>query len=504
MRTLIVGNHPLRDNLLEQYQQRGDRVVFTDSVSDVHVDDYDEICLLSPEPRSGDGWDCDQGQVVLLEEIAVAYHPEHHEGRCLRCHVLIHSGVMLQLLQTQEMGQQITEKVDVYLFNLDNVWGGGILLDREPVTIHSERTVHLVVVGWSSFSESVVLNAARVAHYPNYLRNNQLRTRITIISDADMSEFISSNHILFDNSYYRILRNDFKDYEFHAPGTTVNGEITDIEWEFIVTSLYNKVVEEKLQLWSRIGDKQMLTVVVAHDNYEQNMREALHVAGITGEGECGLYCRTANATLWKHACSGDLMTRIQPIGMRDSGYDINTPIVTMAKTVNLVYQEISRESTVGRSPLLRDVTSVAWIDIQERDKAWDELPAIHRQSSICHAMSIPTKMRSVGIRDNEWSHFYDLSMQDIEVMAKVEHNRWCVAQLLMGFRPCTADERAAIDGDISKKAVYKQKRVHYDLCSYDMLTFDAGGVHATAYDLRLCASMPVIVKSVATEHGETT
>jgi hypothetical protein len=55
-----------------------------------------------------------------------------------------------------------------------------------------------------------------------------------------------------------------------------------------------------------------------------------------------------------------------------------------------------------------------------------------------------------------------------------------------------------------QKEEWKKKRVHYDLCSYELLGVDVHGVHVTEYDLRLCASMPLIVKSVASENEETT
>lgn len=502
MHALILGNHPLRDSLIRQCQQRGDEVKALVALGDdIAVDDFGELFLLADD--TCDPLESDQRQMALLLQIASGFHPEFHQGQRLKCHLMLLCDVTMELLQSEEIICQVTQTVDVYPFILDEEWCRRIRYDHEPITVHSEKIVHVVVVGWSRFAERMVMNAAHVAHYPNYLHNHTLRTRITIIHNDDLADFRGRNKVLFDNSFYRVIGNGFKEYDFHAPDTAVGGEITDIEWEFVKASLYDKVVEVKLQLWSRQTEQQVLTVALAHDDNEKNLDEALHVARLTAD--IPIYLRVNTTTLLNQMSDKGLLARIKLIGMQNEGYDIRTPLVEMAKTVNVVYQELRKERPESKeSTSLRDLTFAAQINNKERMQAWENLPLVNRMSSIYHAMSIPTKMRSVGIADDEWGHFYDLSLQDIEQMARVEHNRWCTAALMMGFRPCTAEERATIEKDIRQKEEWKKKRVHYDLCSYELLGVDVHGVHVTEYDLRLCASMPLIVKSVASENEETT
>jgi hypothetical protein len=56
------------------------------------------------------------------------------------------------------------------------------------------------------------------------------------------------------------------------------------------------------------------------------------------------------------------------------------------------------------------------INKEARDKSWAKLTNVKRMSSIYNAMTIPTKMRSLGLEENEWDKFYDIPQQDIEIM----------------------------------------------------------------------------------------
>jgi len=58
-------------------------------------------------------------------------------------------------------------------------------LDREPISRDSDSTVQLVIFGDSPQTDALAINAALVAHYPNYCRDPRLRTRITIVDDHE-------------------------------------------------------------------------------------------------------------------------------------------------------------------------------------------------------------------------------------------------------------------------------------------------------------------------------
>ena len=98
--------------------------------------------------------------------------------------------------------------------------------------------------------------------------------------------------------------------------------------------------------------------------------------------------------------------------------------------------------------------------------------------------------------------FVNIPQQDIELLGRVEHNRWCVEELIMGFRPCTEQEEQAIAADVKTlKNAYKARGIHYDLRAYDDLRPDGTGKPVQIYDLCLCSCLPMIAKAFAEEKG---
>jgi len=110
-------------------------------------------------------------------------------------------------------------------------------------------------------------------------------------------------------------------------------------------------------------------------------------------------------------------------------------------------------------------------------------------------MTIPTKLRSVGI-DYKSLTFKDLTDEEIEILAEVEHNRWNVEKLLMGFRPVTDEEKKEIDADISKKNKYKKNlQAHYDIRPFGELKPDASGLNVNRYDYGMTKGIIDIIKN---------
>jgi hypothetical protein len=117
-------------------------------------------------------------------------------------------------------------------------------------------------------------------------------------------------------------------------------------------------------------------------------------------------------------------------------------------------------------------------------------------------MTIPTKMRSIGLNENDWSRFYDIPQQDIELLAQVEHNRWNVEELILGFRPCTNEEQERIAAEIkTQKKAFKAQKIHYDLRAYHDLRPDETGKSVKVYDLCLSSCLPLIAKAFTDEKG---
>lgn len=62
----------------------------------------------------------------------------------------------------------------------------------------------------------------------------------------------------------------------------------------------------------------------------------------------------------------------------------------------------------------------------------------------------------------------ELSEDEIETLAEVEHNRWNVEKLFMGFRPANKEERKLSSQDDKRKEL-KDRGIHPDIMPYEYL-----------------------------------
>lgn len=462
---------------MRQYEAKDDIVERQEGLStdDISINGYDELCMLA-----GDGED--DRAVAFLAQFATGFDVDAHGGKRLVCHLLVQKNETLRMLQTCDFCDAVRRKIDVYPFTMDEVWSQSIVQDYEPITVQSEKHVHLVIFGMDEIAEMVAIQAALVAHYPNYVRNHSLRTRITMIDvDAEekCKEIIRRYQHLFDNSYYRIIKPSEEKavVKFHKPMYEGKREdFVDVEWEFVEAEVWNVEVREKLKLWAK-DEKQLLTVVMAYQDGDKNAAQALYLP----------------SELYEHSIPIHIYKK------QNEGYDVTLPLVRMAKNVKYVYEQCYKQNDAKWGGKM--LWSVE-IDKDERERLWAEESNVKRMSCIYNAMTIPTKMRSLGLDDNDWDKFYDIPQQDIEIMAQVEHNRWSVEELILGFRPCTDEEQEKIAADVKKqKAAYKARKIHYDLRAYNDLRPDGTGKPVQVYDLCLTSCLPMIAKAFADEKG---
>ena len=424
----------------------------------------------------------DNQAFAQLGRWAERYDVESHGGSKLLCHLLLQSPQALQIFHTTDFCDAVKQKIDVYPFSMEEIWYRSVQLDYEPITIHSDKHVHLVIFGVGEVAETVAIQAAHIAHFPNYVRNHSLRTRITMISENAevLSEgFIKRYQHLFDNSYYRIINpSEEKAVKvFHKPMYDGRREdFVDVEWEFVDAESWNPAVREKLKQWA-YDDSRLLTVVMADKDADKNIAMSLFLPDELYQRSIPIHKYNPNAV----------------------EYDVSMPSVQMAKNVNYIYDRCYNdniENWQGR------VLSSVEINPVDRDSLWDKLSNVKRWSSIYNAMTIPSKMRSIGLTEDDWEKFYDISQQDIEILAQVEHNRWNVEELILGFRPCTDEEQERIAADVeTQKDAFKARKIHYDLRAYNDLRPDKTGRSAKVYDLCLSAALPLIAKTFVDEKG---
>lgn len=510
-KVLIIGSHPIRQSIVKQYEALGYSIELADTLAGVEDTEYHELCIL---PQKGTA---DHDTLQALETFAMSY-PETPEGQSKPvCHLLLHDKVTLWLLQTLDLYPEIHKKFELYAFTMEDQWAKNVFcslsdkahsyppLDREKIDTMSNKTVHLVIAGFSDLGESLAIHAALIAHFPNYVRNQALRTRITIVDNAMTTKkdaFIQRYANLFEHSYYRCI--DLKQHSmtlYHEPVYHASREdFVDVEWEFVNGNFHDPVLQQKLQIWADNKDQQ-LTIALCDDDCACNFDCAFALPKSVYQNNITVLVGAKRSGMLEKVREAEGFHNLYPFGMDDCGYDIRLPLLQMAKRLNYLYT-----CSYGQEGIPTDMP------IEKVETAWRKVQTFSmRYSNIYNVMTIATKMRSLGHEEKDWDKFFALTQEEIETLSAVEHNRWSVERLILGFRPPTDTEREEIRENIEAfimaqktgspapeqdlKNVYKKKKIHYDLCSYHELREDKTGQDVRLYDYDLTFCIPLIAHS---------
>lgn len=528
-KVLIVGKHPLLRDIVRQFEERGAEVCCLASFSEsgLPAERWNDIVLLTSPGTNSSA--TDEQAVRWLQAYAdgLAVHPGTPESGRPKVHLLLQSQENLFNLNTREYSDEWHQKFELFPFTIEDVWAKRVVsgtccrsvttgsekdvaplfgkpLDYIPISLESQHVVHLVVFGASMQTMALAENAALVAHYPNYIRDHSLRTRITIV-DKDIAPwramFVSRHRALMDNSFHRYIDIHNQSSETSRPMYEDREDFVDVEWEFVKGSVHDTVVHDKLLAWAS-DDRQVLTVAICHDDDERNVSLMRVVSDLLVGFSVPVYVRQRSATMLSLITRSPRLMNVVPFGMLDSGYDVSLPLLRMAKRVKYVYDYCYDHNIASATEGC--ITAPSHIDDEEVEAHWlTERGAIKRYSCLCNALTISTKMRSIGHGQTDLSTFYAISSQEIDLIGQVEHNRWNVEEMLLGYRPCTDEEQQEIEADIAKKGEYKRRLVHYDLRAYADLRADGTGKNVNTYDLCLSAAIPLIAFASHTDDSRT-
>ena len=162
--------------------------------------------------------------------------------------------------------------------------------------------------------------------------------------------------------------------------------------------------------------------------------------------------------------------------MLDNCYDLDKQSQRKGQIIHYVYNYYDTYGSVPQA-CPNDV---------ELKKRWNTRPVSHQWSNLYSAFSIGPKLRSLQITGNN----IQLTDNQITLLSEVEHNRWNMEKLLLGYRKPTAEEEAIINSSKEKKKEYKEKRfVHPDIRPYDELSEGSKN-----YDKCITAGIPLVVK----------
>lgn len=362
-------------------------------------------------------------------------------------------------------------------FNFHETWAQKVLtgecdgqylpLDGTGIKYESDETVHVIIVGMSRMGVAMGVEAAHVAHYPNFIRDNRLRTRITFI-DSNMSEeheyFMSRFKSLFDIARWRCLDK----HNMQCGWKNGNDSLLDIEWEFIEGGIQSPHVYNYLQKAVLVPDKK-ITIMICLPVTNQTIASALYLPS-------EVYASEQVQQIWvyqKHEDAiavnlnmGDKYKKLIPFGMTCNSYaealivDSLRPRLT-AQVYDTVWDLKNSKKPMADGELYKTIL-LSLKDNEKVVRTWNKSKIWQQWSNIYNSCSIPTKERSIRISNEEYgllrkavsladgmlhidmSQFSEDLQNRFKLLAELEHNRWNMEKLLMGYRRLTEAEMAIL------------------------------------------------------------
>lgn len=383
---------------------------------------------------------------------------------------------------------------------------------KKGILPQDERYAHLVFVGTTNFAVAFAMEAAHVLHFPNYPEKG-VRTRITFIdlhADKEKDEFITRNRHFFEvqSHYYRDLSdasssttlqripplyfNKDNGYEEGA-----DYDFLDVEFEFIKGDVFSQRVQQLIRTWAGEHEqKQYLSVFLAMADQRQNFVMAMNMPDEVYDHEVPLFVRQdrsdnfvtqlreadSKTLSYCHMEGGELKEEqrharyasIYPFGMNETAYSADDHSLRRAMLINYLYCHADYDTLSFPGMLTLD--SIAADDIWAEARAlWQKLDVSLKWSNLYNSYTIRTKLRTLramrGMDIEDESRDGDLlSDEETAILAQVEHNRWNVEKLLMGYRkPHRDEDKYEYDDYSAELSKNKKLYIHHDIRPFDKL-----------------------------------
>lgn len=455
--------------------------------------------------------------------------------------------------KTTEIFSEINEDLEIAFvpYNFYSEWAKQVFLHRsykekssadgEPlhypsvygsgITPDDNKFVHLVFVGISNFSVAFAMEAAHMLHFPNFERNHNLRTRITFIdknADVELAQFATRNRHFFEVQSY--LYSDLSTTKDVVESTRCSDlvskrlELTDfldVEFEFIKGDIYAYNVQQLIAQWAE-DEGQYLSLFLAMLNQRNNfmvgmnLPEEVYARGIpvfirqeradnfvsslreADDTEVDYYFikdgKLENKTRKKRYAN------IYPFGMDDMAFYSDTRFLRQAKLINYLYARKFLSSKIQEDVISNNLWSKA-------ESLWcsKKLTVALKWSNLYAAYSFRCKQDSLRAlrhldKDDASKDMHKLKPEEVEILAVVEHNRWNVEKLLMGYRkarpeedkykyPAKSNKEKKAAAEIFNKNNKKELFIHHDIRPYNDLDDDVRN-----YDIEFSRYVPWVLR----------
>lgn len=528
-------------------------------IADLHLERAKEVYVLGEKSGLESESDHDSLNMECIRNIAQDLQTSNRPNR-LQCYVLYDFQTTFTSFLFSDLSQIVKKQIEFISINYYELWAQNVLSRPQPLNSNRisylplegkekidkdcEKNVHLIIVGMSKMGIAMALEAAHVAHYPNFCSKG-IRTKISFIEpnvDTEMQYFMGRYPDLFKLCRWRkidIKNDDIEKVEWNdslnamaelkRQGKTLSSEeypyahlsdeknkdanFLDIEWEFIKGSIETPEIKEYL-IDVSTNKNEIVTVAICRTHSPQAIATGIYMPREVYRNavQVLIYQTQSSDIIYNISGTGlDEKTKenmrynnLRPFGMLSNCFSSNIVDNRLAKLVNYVYHH--KDDT--------DLAKINDIDpeskLTRQEECWRECSVSDQWSSGYNANSIITKLRFLGL-DFRISSVEEmkktlLTEESMNILSEVEHNRWNTEKLLMGYRPLETKE-VEIFMDLKEKGVaideyYQKKRefkngwemAHLDICSFEKLkSYDEPSIE---YDEVLTKAFPAIVETM--------
>lgn len=522
-------------------------------LNELHLQEATEIYIIG-EPFSIDGRDHD---AINMQTWEIINRYPRKNSTILPCHVMFEYQSTFKAFQFTDLNTRDGRIFQFIPFNIYENWAQQVLISPlnssqriyTPIdgifglSYKSRQRVHLIIIGMSKMGLSLAIEAAHIAHYPNF--NNpeagHPRTLITFIDNnarQEMAFFMHRFNDLFQLARWRYVKapenlipteNDswdiytsvssmddidaIKPYRWNDPtnnpeinspyyGNYLGNHLIDIDFEFIDGNVALPSVQKYLKdaCMDQSEDEDIpaskTTIAVCLPSSPDALSTVLYFDDIVYKTvqQIWVYQSKSGALIENisNGFTGDCTSKfrkIRPFGMLDQCDYLVRINNSLPKIVAYAYKCLD----FGTS-LYHEYERLSIQELSERIMSnWTSISseggksAIAKQwSNLYCANSFGTKMRAVHSDLAQTGVIEDNILLD--QLAKIEHNRWVFEQLLIGIRPPSKDFAESLpiqDGEI--RAILKSQNTHPDLISNEKLA------SSQAYDVNIVKIMPLAI-----------
>jgi len=468
-----------------------------DYYDDIHLENSQEIYIVGNRTRP----DHDATNVECVDSICsyLKAHPSNPRPTRITC--VFEDIDTYAAFKTSEIFGEVRELgIEFFPYNFYTGWAQQVFITQSykeknnpaveipypsvygnGIGPNDPKFVHLVFVGTTNLAVSFAMEAAHILHFPNFdestKRPKTLITFIDINATKEKALFKTRNRHLFE-----ILEQ--KD------------NILDVEFEFISGDIFSDEVQDLIRTWANDRDHQYLSIFLTIADQRNNFIMGMNMPDEVYDNAIPVFIRQDRADnfvtnlrnannkeyTYSQVNNNHLENQIRkgrhanlyPFGMDDMAYCSNETSYKRAKLINYLYHTADYNNSRFKDPMVRSAASAdtLWADA---DKYWQSLSVASKWSNLYCAYGIPSKLASLrvmrGLRPDDTSNdLQPLTDKEITMMAPVEHNRWNMEKLLMGYRKAKTEEdkyqHPEFANELKKN---KDLFIHHDIRPYDDL-----------------------------------